>query len=323
MKTKQLFYIVLICLTITNCKKDNTTLSTVETLPVMYTSSKTATIGCYVKSDGGSGIADCGVYMSDAQNPETTGVKLKMGNDTGTFMGRVKGLLPNRQYFVKAYATNNGGEALGAEENFTTPGTISDYDNNIYETVKIGTQFWMAENLRTTHYLNGDLIGTTNPATLDITSENSPKYQWSYSGSDANALIYGKLYTWYSITDTRKICPSGWHIPSDSEWMTLESTLGGYLIAGSKLKESGNDHWLSPYNVDATNESCFTALPGGYRSLSGTFSLIQNETYCWSSSESEAGKSWVRTLSSGSFSIGRSSVSKSLGISVRLIKDNN
>jgi uncharacterized protein (TIGR02145 family) len=322
MKTKLLFCLILVSLTIIECKKDNSELSTVETYVPLYIASSAATIGCNVISDGGSGIADCGVFLSESANAETTGTRLHMGNDKGTFLGRVAGLAPNTQYFLKAYATNTKGEAYGEELNFITPVTITDYDRFVYGTVRIGTQLWMAENLKSTHYLNGDLIGTTNPATLDITSENSPKYQWSYGGTDANAQVYGKLYTWNTVSDTRKLCPSGWHIPSDTEWTTLETTLGGYSTAGSKLKEPGNEHWLSPYNIDATNESCFSALPGGYRSLSGPFFLILNETYWWTSTESEEGKSWTRHLSTGGTSIDRVSVLKSWGVSVRCLMDN-
>jgi uncharacterized protein (TIGR02145 family) len=324
MKSKHFFLLILMIaiLTLMNCKKNEGSLSIVKTYFPKYIASSSATIGCIVESDGGSGIAACGVYMSISQNPEISGTKAQMGNDTGLFLGRVIGLMPNKQYYVKAYANNTKGEALGEEINFTTPSTITDYDNNVYETVKIGSQLWMAKNLRTTHYLNGDLLETTNPATLDISSQNSPKYQWSNGGTDDNNQVYGKLYTWYAIMDSRKICPIGWHVPSDSEWTTMETTLGGYSSGGSKLKESGNSHWISPYNTDATDESCFSGLPGGYRDMNGSFFLIQNEAYIWSSTESETAKSWARTLNGGTPAISRLGVLKSRGLSVRCIKDN-
>jgi uncharacterized protein (TIGR02145 family) len=118
---------------------------------------------------------------------------------------------------------------------FTTQ--IADGDGNIYTTVTIGSQTWIRENLKTTKYPNGDLIGTTTPATLDISSETSPKYQWAYEGDDINVLIYGRLYTWYAATDSRKICPVGWHIPNDTEWTILITYLCGGGIAGGKLKK--------------------------------------------------------------------------------------
>lgn len=306
---------------ITGCKKDKGDLSTVETLAPEYIASTSATIGFYVKSDGGSGIASCGVYLSASQNAETTGTRLEMGNDTGLYIGKVSGFLPGTIYYMKAFATNTKGEAFGSEISFMTPATIKDFDNNVYETVKIGTQMWMADNLKATHYQNGDLIATTNPATLNITAETSPKYQWAYSGNENNVQIYGRLYTWYAITDARKICPTGWHLPSDGEWTLLENTLGTYLVAGSKLKEAGNEHWLAPYNLDATDVSCFTALPGGYRHDEGTFWQIQNNCYLWTSTDSETAKSWSRNLNSSFPIVVRGSTNRSWGLSIRCIKD--
>ena len=87
--------------------------------------------------------------------------------------------------------------------------------------IPVGSQVWMAENLKTTMYRNGDLVGTTTPATLDITSENIPKYQWAYDGIESNVATYDRLYTWYAVTDSRNICPTGWHVPSDAVWITL------------------------------------------------------------------------------------------------------
>src|SRR5262245_32163336 len=106
-----------------------------------------------------------------------------------------------------------------------SPATVTDIDGNVYHTVNIGTQVWMLENLKTTKYRNGDLIETTTPATLDITSESTPKYQWAYNGEENNAATYGRLYTWYAATESRNVCPSGWHVPSDVEWTTLSNFL--------------------------------------------------------------------------------------------------
>lgn len=312
---------ILVVTSVSSCKKDNNvSLPVVSTIAPKYVSSTLATLGCSVESDGGSGIL-CGIYLSPEPNSQTTGVQLQIGADTGIYLGQITNLQPNKQYYFKAYATNSKGEALGEEVDFTTPSTVNDFENYGYNTVKIGDQLWMAENLRTTHYNNGELIATTNPYSLNITSENSPQYQWSYSGEDANASVYGKLYTYYAVTDARKVCPTGWHLPSDAEWTSLITILGGYQVAGSRLKEFGNTHWLSPYNTDATNESCFTALPGGYRDSGGTFYLLQNDAYWWSATESEASKSWGRTLNTSSSGAGRPGVNKDRGLSVRCVKD--
>jgi uncharacterized protein (TIGR02145 family) len=162
--------------------------------------------------------------------------------------------------------------------------TVKDIDGNVYKTITIGTQVWMAQNLKTTKYSNGDLIGTTTPDSLDISMEFEPKYQWAYEGNKPNVAIYGRLYTWYVVNDNRKLCPTGWHVPSDEEWGTLVMYLGGPSIAGGKLKEKGTIHWKSPNN-GATNESGFTALPGGYRGAGGTFANIGGGGAWWTSTE--------------------------------------
>ena len=163
-----------------------------------------------------------------------------------------------------------------------TPATVTDIDGNVYHTVTIGTQVWMVENLKTTKYRNGDLIGTSIPATLDLSSESSPKYQWAYNEEVSKVATYGRLYTWYAATDSRNVCPTGWHVPSEAEWTTLITYLGS--VAGGKLKEKGTVHWLSPNN-GANNESGFTGLPGGLRQKDGTFGGLTNLGTWWSSSE--------------------------------------
>jgi uncharacterized protein (TIGR02145 family) len=313
-------FIILTFLLIACKKNDTSPLPTVITYSPIFIASTEATVGCTVKPDGGTDFL-CGIYMGSSQNPETTGAQFQIGSDTGFFLGQITGLTPETQYFVTAYAKNATGENLGDEVSFTTPGLINDYDNNIYETVITGEQLWMASNLKTTHHMNGDQILTTDPAILDISLESAPMYQWSYGGDGSNAAVYGRLYTYYTITDSRGVCPEGWHIPTDSEWSTLESTLGGFAIAGSRLKEMGNSHWIGPYNLDATNESCFNALPGGYRSNTGGFSYLGNYGYWWSSTEGDNTTAWIRALFVQSSQVLRVDLNKSNGASVRCIKD--
>lgn len=160
--------------------------------------------------------------------------------------------------------------------------TVTDIDGNVYNTVVIGTQTWLKEDLKTTRYRNGDTIGTTYPATLDISHESNPKYQWPYDGDESNVATYGRLYTWYAATDSRGICPCGWHVSTDAEWDTLTTFLGGYFPAQAKLKEAGTLHWNSPN--DGTNESGFTALPGGNR-WNDKFVGIGEFTHWWTATE--------------------------------------
>ncbi|HUX97818.1 MAG TPA: fibrobacter succinogenes major paralogous domain-containing protein [Bacteroidales bacterium] len=162
--------------------------------------------------------------------------------------------------------------------------TVNDIDGNTYKVARIGSQIWMAENLKTTRYNNGQTIGTTIPATKDIIDEIMPKYQWAYDGDEKNVAVYGRLYTWYAVIDSRNICPVGWHVPTNAEWDTLVKNIGGENLAGGKLKEKGIEHWASP-NTGATNESGFTALPGGLRvryNSMGEFHTIGGSGFWWS-----------------------------------------
>ena len=200
------------------------------------------------------------------------------------------------------------------------PPVVTDGDGNIYGEVIIGTQVWLTENLKTTRYLNGDLIGTTTPPGLDIYEEVAPEYQWAYDGNGDNVAIYGRLYTWFAATDSRNICPLGWHVPTDAEWSILENYLGGYAIAGGKLKEAGTTHWLAP-NYVATNVSGFTALPNGWRNIGLTFVNFAKFGGWWSSTEILTTDAFIRYVSYKSSAITEEIDSKKSGIAVRCVKD--
>ena len=199
--------------------------------------------------------------------------------------------------------------------------TVKDIDGNVYNTVKIGTQVWMKENLKVTKYNNGDPIPTTTPVDLNVTQEESnAKYQWAYDGDESKVKDYGRLYTWHAIMDNRKVCPAGWHVPNDAEWKVLIDFLGGEDGAGEKLKEKGDAHWDS--DMGATNESGFTALPGGYRNASGEFGGIRHEGYWRTSTEYNTYFAWYLAIVSGYKNISKDyNVYKENGLSVRCIKD--
>jgi uncharacterized protein (TIGR02145 family) len=139
----------------------------------------------------------------------------------------------------------------------TTTNTVTDFDGNIYHTVTIGTQVWMVENLKVTHYSNGDPI----PLTAFNTQITTPAYT-NYLNRPDTSKVYGCLYNWFAVSDSRKIAPKGWHVPTYDDWTKLITYLGGEEAAGDKLKEAGSKHWRSP-NAGATNQTGFTALPGG------------------------------------------------------------
>jgi uncharacterized protein (TIGR02145 family) len=160
--------------------------------------------------------------------------------------------------------------------------TVRDIEGNRYKTVTIGTQVWMADNLKTTRYNDGTGIPmvTDNNAWINL---KTPAFSWYNNDSTENKKTYGALYNWYAV-NTKKLCPVGWHVPTEDEWMKLVDLLDGFVLAGGKMKEKGTEHWKSP-NDGTTNESGFTALPGGYRSVDGIFNYIRIAGYWWSSTK--------------------------------------
>lgn len=199
-------------------------------------------------------------------------------------------------------------------------GTVTDIDGNVYKTITIGLQTWMAENLRTTKYCDGSAIPEVTDGMIwgNLTTGAYCNYN-NTSNSDAIAT-YGRLYNWYALNDSRKLAPSGWHVATVVEWNTLTDNLGGYEIAGGKLKETGTTHWYSP-NEAATNVSGFTALPGGYRYYDGTFHYIGNYGFWWSSSEHYTSIAWYRHLDYNDGDFGYNIISEVAGFSVRCVKD--
>ena len=195
---------------------------------------------------------------------------------------------------------------------------FKDYDDNIYHSVTIGTQVWMKENLKTTHYNNGSEILLVNDAAT-WTTLSTPAYCWYNNDALNYKNKYGALYNWYTV-NTGKLCPIGWHIPTDSEWILLVTYLEGENIAGGKLKEAGTIHWLSP-NIGASNKSDFTALPGGYRNNIGTFLIIGKFGYWWSSPEYDKDRAWYLYMSYDYEGVYRSIYDEKSGFSVRCIKD--
>ncbi|MBN1892990.1 fibrobacter succinogenes major paralogous domain-containing protein [bacterium] len=199
--------------------------------------------------------------------------------------------------------------------------TLTDIDGNVYRTVKIGSQIWMAENLKVTRYRNGDAIrNVTDDSTWTKLTKGA---RCAFENSENNAKIYGYLYNWYAVNDYRKIAPPGWHIPKDAEWQTLVDYLGGADVAGGKMKEAGTTHWISP-NAGATNECGFSGLPGGYRECSnGSFLFLGFNAYLWSATEyiieCDASDRSMNYFDSG---VHHGNNSKRYGLSVRLLRDN-
>jgi uncharacterized protein (TIGR02145 family) len=323
--------VFLLIFLIYSCKKDKSALPSLPTIitgNVTEISCTSATSGGNITNDGGSPIVSRGVCWNNFYNPTIENSKTIEGNGSGSFRCNITQLVQNSYYYLRAYAINSTGIAYGNQESFIThscnlPGTVTDVEGNFYDTVTIGTQTWMKENLKTTRYNNGLPI----PIVTDDREWNnltSPGYCW-YENNLNNKIDYGVLYNWYSVDSAsngyRNICPVGWHVPTDDDWTKLSTYLGGESVAGGKLKETGLIHWQNP-NTGADNETGFTALPGGCRDFDGSFHGIGSFGFWWSSTGFVIGGAWCWYLSyndSGEYSYGRYEQD---GFSVRCIKDN-
>ena len=225
-------------------------------------------------------------------------------------------------YSVNMEVQDSWGLADTIQETITVIITVTDIDGNIYETIQIGDQEWMAENLKVTHYRDGTAITnvTDNAPWVALTTEA----YCIYNNNVSNEVdTYGALYNWYAVADSRNIAPEGWHVPTDAEWQVLVDYLGGDAVAGGKMKEAGTTHWLDP-NMGATNESGFTALPGGYRwKTDGTYRGMGIGGYFWSATEYDSVSAWSRNLGYHGPNVNRpgSNTNKMYGWSVRLLRD--
>lgn len=273
--------------------------------------------------DQGAEVTARGFCWSTSPNPSIDNDTTLDGKGVGYFYTSLTGLSPGTTYYARAYATNSRGTGYSTEFSFTTadPGsTVSDYDGNAYYTVQIGDQVWMAENMRSTHLDNGTNIplveNATNWAELGGTA---PAYCWYVNDSETSDP-YGALYTW---TAAMGVCPAGWHIPSEADWESLVTYLGGEEVAGGKLKETSsypNDFWSFP-NTGATNESGFSAVGGGQRTYGGTFRNFRQDGVYWTSTFYEPSSASFQVLNYKveSTSLGGSQTNS--GSSVRCVKD--
>jgi uncharacterized protein (TIGR02145 family) len=209
-----------------------------------------------------------------------------------------------------------------------TYGTLTDIDSNVYKTITIGSQTWMAENLKTTKYNDGTAIPNI---TVDAKWYAATTGAYSdYNNTQANSTIYGRLYNWYAVdinaatkvasNGGKNVCPTSWHVPTDIEWTTLTTYLGGESVAGGKLKETSTTHWLSP-NTGATNETGFTALPGGERLNMGSYDGVGNVGSWWSSTEFNYSDARYRAMTYYATDAFRFGSGKRAGFSVRCVRD--
>jgi uncharacterized protein (TIGR02145 family)/uncharacterized repeat protein (TIGR02059 family) len=273
----------------------------------------TANSGGEIIDNGGGPISNKGVCWNTSPNPSIADNHTDEGTGTSSFVSFITALTNNTTFYVRAYATNSQGTGYGNELTFKTfTGTVKDIENNSYYTITIGTQIWMAQNLKTTRFNDGTPI----PLVTDTWgSATTPAYCWYNNDQTGFKNTYGALYNWYTV-ETGKLCPNSWHVPRDDEGYTLINYLGGFDIAGGKIKETGFLHWMSP-NTGASNETGFTALPGGYRDW--TFIDLGILCNLWTSTATNVALYMQIGYNSSSLYI--LSYSKGIGRSVRCIKD--
>jgi uncharacterized protein (TIGR02145 family) len=302
------------------------------TSPITLIDLTSATSGGTISSDGGGAITAKGVCWSTTASPTTADSKTTNGTGVASFVSNLTGLLNGTTYYVRAYATNSSGTGYGTQVSFNTK--IADVEGTKYNTVTIGTQVWMAENLKTvTFNPSGAITNITDNATWAGDSiAQTPAYCW-YNNDIANKTTYGAMYNWYAV-NTGNLCPTGWHVPTDAEFMTLEQFLG--MASGTATGDVGAWGWRGTdqgsqmksttgwaAGMNGTNTSGFSGLPGGYRyGLSGVFNDLGNLTYLWSSSNlGDPINATYRRLDGSSNGVYRGAVRYMAGKYVRCMKN--
>ncbi len=306
-----------------------TTAPVVTTAVLGTITATTAVSGGNVTSDGGSPVTQRGVVWGTAPNPTTAGTRTTNGTGTGVFVSNITGLTNGTVYYVRAYATNSKGTSYGNELSFTTG--VADIDGNVYRTVRIGNQVWMAENLKTTRYRNNTPIPfvTSTAVWMALDTLRTPAYTW-YDNNLTNKNI-GGLYNWFAV-GTGNLCPAGWHVPTEAEFETLERTVGvpadsiltwGWRGNGTGTHLKSTSGWTGG---NGDNTSGFTATASGYRAWAdGSFRGLGVIGYFWLATDDAANahpeSGWYRRLDATDHRIYRATTHKGGGKSIRCLKD--
>ncbi len=326
------------------CVKDvvsSVSFPSLSTQPIDEITSASASCGGIITDDGGDEIIARGVVWNTSPNPtimQNSGITSD-GIGLGTFSSLLTELEENTIYFVRSYATNSRGTSYGEEISFSTTldsltgqpcagiPIVYDFDGNAYNTVYLNKRCWLKENLKTTHYKNGNPINYPGTNTLEWMQNSTGAYAW-YNNDISWKDSYGALYNWYAIENTDGICPEGWHVPDDYDLYQLTTYGGGdYTNVGGKYKSTrtapaSHPRWESP-NTGATDYYNFSAIPGGYRDNNAFFSEIGYKGYLWTSSTAdwEPSKAFFYRFQFNEIDMGRQVVLKTLGLSLRCVKD--
>jgi uncharacterized protein (TIGR02145 family) len=307
--------LILIILLFHCCKKDDTLPPSVMTLSATEITNTAATLNGTANANNGSTTVSF-EYGPTTSYGQIIQVQAPLsGSDLTNCNSSITGLMSGITYHYRIKAVNSMGSTNGEDLQFIT--TIQDPDGNIYTTTTIGTQTWLKENLKTTKLSDGTPI-TNTTLSDDWKILTTPAYCW-YNNDPTYKSVYGALFNWYAV-NTNKLCPDGWHVPSDAEWTILTNFLGGESVAGGKLKETGTTHWYDP-NYGATNESGFMALPGAARANYGVFDNIGPAGNWWSSSENGAYGPWYRAIYANSTVVNSLNANPKEGLSIRCVRN--
>lgn len=279
-----------------------------------------------VTSDNTDNIISKGICWSTSINPTINDQKVELGSGFGGIGSKIEGLMPGTVYYFRAYASNVVGISYGGNRVAKTfDGYVFDYEGHVYSTVRLGNQEWMNRNLETSYFSSGERINTTGTPIINIEQEDKPVYQWPFLGHEDHPELLdddGRLYTWYTVTDPRKICPAGWHLPSLDEWNELIVHLGGDALTSRDFRWCFNYYWDSPLNKDGT-EGSFNAVLAGFRDASGQFQYgSRYGTYWWSATETSSENAYTIYCGPSDIDVVTpSGKNKKQGYSARCVKD--
>lgn len=314
------------------------------TLSITDMAGTTVKTGGHITGDGGAPVLSRGVCWSQLPNPDLSGVHTSDGSGTGIFSSKISGLTPAKTFYVRAYATNEAGTGYGNQVEFIIPAmnipcpgapTVTDVDGNIYNTVLLGSQCWMKENLKTTWYRNEKPIAFPDKINTEWESNTTGAYAW-YDNDINYKNSYGALYNWFAVSNANGLCPEGWHVPGDAEWTQLTAFIsGGTESGGNQLKScrqvnapSGgrcateqHPRWDEHSVYHGTDEYGFSALPAGSRDNYGNYNFMGFNAYFWSASEHFRKYAWLRTLYFNNSNVLSNYSDKRLGFSVRCLRD--